>query len=389
MPDPAVTAVVLPSRAGPPPAPQTHTAPASVHDQLAAAGIHRVLHLPSWPRGQLPATGPVLVHAGGPGVDLNLRGLLAWHRARKAEATVVLCSAETGGFGDLVDVDVDGRLRPTARGSSGARGQGEAGFRQAGICLLSRTTATRLSPAQLASLEEVDLAALVGDRLFGFTGAVGDPDPGTTTGPGGHSRRRRPEVVLLDRDGTIQVNYPYLRDPAAVELLPGALQGLRRLQRMGLQLVVVTNQSGVGRGLISESELAAVHHRLRSVLAEGGVTLAGIFHCPHTPDTRCRCRKPRDGLVRQAQAQLGFDPAAALIAGDSRADVEMGRLLGVPTVLVAAGQEQDALGLPHGDGPSADLVVDSLDELATILDHHLGLTGIGNPAGKAGGMHGS
>jgi D-glycero-D-manno-heptose 1,7-bisphosphate phosphatase len=147
--------------------------------------------------------------------------------------------------------------------------------------------------------------------------------------------RRR--FVLLDRDGTINVERHYLSRPAQVELLPGALEGLRSLRRLGLGLAVVTNQSGVGRGYFDESALDAVHERLRDLLQAGGVELDGVYSCPHLPADGCGCRKPQPGLARLAAADLGFDPSEAFVIGDKPCDVELGRRLGAATLLVRTG----------------------------------------------------
>lgn len=143
--------------------------------------------------------------------------------------------------------------------------------------------------------------------------------------------------VLLDRDGTINIDRDYLADPDLVELMPGAAEGLRRLASRGLGLVVITNQSGVARGLIRPEQLEIVHHRLVELLAAEGIELAGIYACPHGPDEACRCRKPAVGLVEQAARELGFDPRQAFVVGDKASDIELGQRLAATTVLVRTG----------------------------------------------------
>src|ERR1700740_1318918 len=130
----------------------------------------------------------------------------------------------------------------------------------------------------------------------------------------------RQRFVLLDRDGTIIVERHYLSDPEWVELLPGAVSGLRQLSQMGLGLVVITNQSGIGRGFFDETRLELIHRRMSKLLAAEEVTLSGIYFCPHTPDTDCCCRKPRPGLVKQAARQLNFDLQDAFVIGDKPCD---------------------------------------------------------------------
>src|SRR6266481_2579523 len=102
-------------------------------------------------------------------------------------------------------------------------------------------------------------------------------------------------ALFLDRDGTLIVEVGYPNDPAQVELLPGAADALRELQRDWL-LVVISNQSGIGRGLITPEQATAVHDRFVAEFTAAGVAFAGFYYCPHAPDARCACRKPAPGL---------------------------------------------------------------------------------------------
>lgn len=148
-------------------------------------------------------------------------------------------------------------------------------------------------------------------------------------------------AVFLDKDGTLIVDVPYNVDPARIELAPGAASGLPRLHRAGWLLVVVSNQSGVARGIFPESALSAVEARLRAMLAGFDVPLAGFYYCPHRPDDGCLCRKPGDGLLRRAAEELGLALAASWMVGDILSDVEAGRRAGCRTVLVDNGNETE------------------------------------------------
>ncbi|MBI5521278.1 MAG: HAD family hydrolase [Desulfarculus sp.] len=170
--------------------------------------------------------------------------------------------------------------------------------------------------------------------------------------------------VLLDRDGTIMADRHYLSDPAGVELLPGAAAGLKAMRRLGLGLLMVSNQSGLGRGYFSEEDLWAVHQRLRQLLAAEGLHLDGAYYCPHAPEEGCACRKPAPGLVEQAAAEHGFDPSQCFVIGDKRADVEMGRAVGAVSMLVRTGQGRQQELLP---GPAPHHVVDSLEQAAQVI----------------------
>ena len=172
--------------------------------------------------------------------------------------------------------------------------------------------------------------------------------------------------VLLDRDGTVMADKHYLHDPSEVELLPGAAEGLARMRDLGFGLVLVSNQSGVGRGYFSEESVRAVNERLAELLAPFGVSFDGIFYCPHTPEEHCDCRKPAPGLVIQAAAALGLDPAQAYMVGDKECDMRLGRATGIRTILVRTGKgaAQEAECLAAG---VADHVVDDLRGAADAI----------------------
>ena len=174
-------------------------------------------------------------------------------------------------------------------------------------------------------------------------------------------------AALLDRDGTLIVERDYLSDPEGVALLPGAAEGLRRMRGLGLLLVVVTNQSGIGRGYFSETALRLVHERLESLLAAEGVRLDGIYHCPHAPDDGCDCRKPGTGLAQRAARELGLSLARSAVVGDKGTDVALARALGVPAVLVTTGHGERELAA----GARADAVAADLVEAATALERLL------------------
>jgi len=142
----------------------------------------------------------------------------------------------------------------------------------------------------------------------------------------------RVPMVFLDRDDTIIVDRTYLADPALVEFLPGVPEGLARLQAAGYRLVVVTNQSGVGRGLITVAQLQAVHARLQEMLGARGVRLFAVRYCPHLPQDNCPCRKPKTGMVADLLPHV--DVTRSFMIGDREGDMGFGRGLGVTTILM-------------------------------------------------------
>ncbi len=128
--------------------------------------------------------------------------------------------------------------------------------------------------------------------------------------------------VILDRDKTINADPGYLNDPAKVALLPRAADGIRLLNQFGIRVFVASNQSGVARGLISLTELAAVNAKISALLAAEGAHVEKIYVCPHGDDDGCDCRKPKPGLVQQIIDEYAIDPARTFIAGDRARDLE-------------------------------------------------------------------
>jgi D-glycero-D-manno-heptose 1,7-bisphosphate phosphatase len=141
-------------------------------------------------------------------------------------------------------------------------------------------------------------------------------------------------AVFMDRDGTLIEDAEYLADPEGVKIIPGAPEALVGLRERGFALVVVSNQSGIGRGLITPEDAAAVHERFAAALADHGVSLDAARYCPHTPADRCACRKPLPGLIHEAAREVGVEPAASFMVGDRSSDVEAGRAAGCRTILV-------------------------------------------------------
>jgi D-glycero-D-manno-heptose 1,7-bisphosphate phosphatase len=170
--------------------------------------------------------------------------------------------------------------------------------------------------------------------------------------------------VLLDRDGTINEEVDHLDDPDDLVLIAGAAAAIRRLRESGLGVVVVTNQAQIGRRLLSEERLAAVHERLTALLAAGGAEVDAILHCPHAPEDGCGCRKPAPGMALEAATRFGFDPGRAFAVGDHAGDVGMGRAVGATTFLVLTGHGVEERARAGG---SADHVVPDLAAAADII----------------------
>ena len=171
-------------------------------------------------------------------------------------------------------------------------------------------------------------------------------------------------LVVLDRDGTVIEERPYLHDPNQVRLLPNAAAGLRALRAAGLKLALVTNQSGVGRGFFGLDSVSRVNQRVLALLAGEGVTIDGVFVCPHSPDEGCECRKPGTLMLDLAAERLGASPFGSFVVGDKDSDVEMGRRAGATSLLVRTGWGQET---ERSASVRPDHTVDDLMEAARII----------------------
>ena len=166
-------------------------------------------------------------------------------------------------------------------------------------------------------------------------------------------------AAFIDRDGTINVQPPehtYLSSVADLEILPGAMEGMRALADCGFALVIASNQRGVGRGMISMEDVDAIDAQIRRLLAASGAELAGSYYCPHLNDDGCDCRKPRPGLLLRAAEELDLDLGASWMLGDSATDIQAG---------IAAGCRTAYLG--EDPPPEAAISAASLREAANLI----------------------
>lgn len=179
-------------------------------------------------------------------------------------------------------------------------------------------------------------------------------------------RETQRRFVVLDRDGTVIEEREYLSDPEQVRLIRGVGAALRELKRMGFGLVVLTNQSGMGRGFFDEAQLRCIHKRLDQLLEEEGVQLDGLYVCPHKPDDDCVCRKPKPGLIHKAAEELGFSLEKCIVVGDKASDIHMGCIIGAVTFLVRTGYGSEVAAEAQ---VAADYVVDDLSAAVQIIRH--------------------
>ena len=173
-------------------------------------------------------------------------------------------------------------------------------------------------------------------------------------------------AIFLDRDGTVNVDHGYVHEIDDFQFIDGAIEAMQQLKKMGYALVLVTNQSGIARGMFSEEQFMQLTEWMDWSLADRDVDLDGIYYCPHHPEAavedyrqQCDCRKPQPGMLLSAMKELNIDMAASYMVGDKIDDVRAGKAAGVgTTVLVRSGKPVTAEG-----EAAADWVIESLAEL--------------------------
>lgn len=185
-------------------------------------------------------------------------------------------------------------------------------------------------------------------------------------------------TVILDRDGVINADSDaYIKSVEEWRPLPGSIDAIARLSRAGWRVLVCTNQSGVGRGLLSETTLATIHDTLCRQVEEQGGHIDGIFHCPHRPEEGCDCRKPRPGLLHRAAERFNLELRDLPVIGDSQRDLDAARAVGALPLLVRTGNGEATAAQPaHG----ATAIYADLPTAADAL-----LQGV-HPTGKESGQ---
>lgn len=311
---------------------------------------------------------PVLVMNGDSYCDLDLRAFWNWHRRRELSASIALAWVGRSERYGRVSVDDDARVTAFVE----KQNDGGPGWINAGVYLLSQDIIRSIPEATIASLEKDIFPRWVGRGLSAYVSLAHFIDIGTPEDFGAAQKffaeLSQQRFVVLDRDGTIIEEREYLSRPDQVTLIPGAGAALRELQHMGFGLVVVTNQSGIGRGFFNQAQLEDIHGRLAELLEGEGVQLSGIYYCPHIPDDDCDCRKPRLGLMQKAANDLGFNLRHCIVIGDKACDIEMGQTAGALTFLVRTGY-----GAQFENSVEADFVVEDLSAASRLIGRLLGV----------------
>ncbi|OGU56572.1 MAG: hypothetical protein A2V66_14375 [Ignavibacteria bacterium RBG_13_36_8] len=179
-------------------------------------------------------------------------------------------------------------------------------------------------------------------------------------------------AVFLDRDGTINIDPGYLGDPEKVELYEGVPQGLRELKKRGcFKIVVISNQSGISRGLIKEDDVIAVNKRINELLKLENTSIDAFYFCPYHPDfdspEKCECRKPSPRMIFQAVEDLDIDLSKSYIIGDSVSDIECGLNAGIKTILVKNTLNDTEINSLHNEGKSPNFVAGNFLEACDYI----------------------
>jgi D-glycero-D-manno-heptose 1,7-bisphosphate phosphatase len=157
-----------------------------------------------------------------------------------------------------------------------------------------------------------------------------------------HTRAVR--LIVLDRDGVINHDSEqFIKSPDEWRPIPGSLEAIARLNHAGYRVVVATNQSGVGRGLLDFATLNAIHDKMHRALAHVGGRIDAIFYCPHTADSRCECRKPKAGMLLEIGVRFNVDMAGVPVVGDGLRDLQAAELVGAQPMLVLTGKGEKTL----------------------------------------------
>jgi D-glycero-D-manno-heptose 1,7-bisphosphate phosphatase len=182
--------------------------------------------------------------------------------------------------------------------------------------------------------------------------------------------------VFLDRDGTLNVEVDFLRSPDELQIIDGAPAAVAQLNRQGIITCVISNQSGVARGFLTEADLAVIHARLQEEFRAGGARFDRIFYCPHHPtegiapyNIDCECRKPKPGMLVQGANEFHLDLHRCFVVGDSVVDMQAGNAVGATTILVQTGYGKQSLQTCREQNiPVAHVAPSVVEAIDFILD---------------------
>ena len=185
-------------------------------------------------------------------------------------------------------------------------------------------------------------------------------------------------AVFFDRDGTLIEDVGYLRTPDEVRLIPGAAEAIRMLNDRQILTCVISNQSGVARGLLTEADLVPIHDRLQRMLAAAGAHLDRIYYCPHHPtdgrppyNIECTCRKPRTGMLQRAASELPIALEKSFVIGDKTLDIEVAKAAGARSILVLTGYGRLSVDECRRAGIVPECIAPTVAEAVMFIVQHL------------------
>lgn len=177
------------------------------------------------------------------------------------------------------------------------------------------------------------------------------------------------KTIFLDRDGVISIFTPndYIKNWDEFAFIDGAIEGLKKLYSNGYHLVIISNQSGINKGLFTIEDLQDITQRMKDILKKEGVELAGVYYCVHTAEENCDCRKPKTGLFEKAKKDIGeINFSDTYFIGDSDIDVIAGKNIGVKTILVLTGKTKSVEETENWE-TKPDFIFDNLKEAANFI----------------------
>jgi len=173
--------------------------------------------------------------------------------------------------------------------------------------------------------------------------------------------------LFLDRDGTINYEVDYLSSLTDIKLIPGSMEAIKEAKMLGWMVFVVTNQSGIARGILTEEKLSEIHNALQSELRKDHVSIDAFYYCPHHPDIgqsryrkKCMCRKPDIGMLKQAQNDFNVDMTKSFFIGDKMIDIQTGNNCNIKSILVLTGYGNDEYKLCIANNVKIDYVANNL-----------------------------
>ena len=168
------------------------------------------------------------------------------------------------------------------------------------------------------------------------------------------------KVAFLDRDGTVIEEKDFIRTPDEIEFIPGSIEAIKILKKLDYKIIVISNQSGIGRGILTVEMVAKVNEGFLKKLKKENAEIDALYFCPHHPEDNCDCRKPRTSLIQKAVEEQKLDLEDAVVIGDKLSDVELGKKLGAKTVLVLTGYGKREAEKANTSQIEPDFIADNL-----------------------------